>query len=196
MNTNDEQNDIEDTDIDSEVVASDEEGNALSDSSPAAIKKLREKLAKAVEEKQEYLNNWQRDKAEFINIRKRDEESKMEFLKFAEQKVLEDIIPTIDALEVAISHASALNEAGEAAKAFKKGIEGVYQNFINTLAKRDVVSFGSVGDVFDHNLHHSIAVTETVDTAQDGHVSEILQKGYKMQNKVIRPALVKVFETK
>lgn len=68
------------------------------------VKKLREKLKTAVEEKQTYLDGWQRDKAEFMNARKRDEEAKQDFLKFAKLNVIEDILPVIDSFDMAMAN--------------------------------------------------------------------------------------------
>lgn len=152
------------------------------------VKKLREKLKVAIEEKQKYLDSWQRDKAEFINARKRDEESKAEFLKFSKMGVIEDILPVLDSFDMAIAHGA--NESKE----WKDGFEGIYNQLLNILSKHQVVPFGSVGDAFDPNLHHSIGTVKTEKQEEDHTVSDVAQKGYMMAEKVIRPALVRVFE--
>ncbi|MES3005521.1 MAG: nucleotide exchange factor GrpE [Patescibacteria group bacterium] len=155
------------------------------------VKKLREKIKVAVEEKQKYLDSWQRDKAEFINARKRDEESKKEYVRFATEKFAEDILPILDAFDMAIGS----KESWESAPAeWRKGVETIYQQLVGALAKHEVIPFGAIGEAFDPNFYHSIALVPTENKAQDHAVAEILQKGYKLKDKVLRPALVKVFE--
>jgi molecular chaperone GrpE len=172
-----------------EFIETNEEGEELS--GKERFKKLQEKLKEAQAEKQRYLDNWQRDKAEFINVRKRDEESKNEFLKFAEQGIFEDLLPALDSFDTAISH----KEAWEALpKEWRGGMEGVYNQLKNVFNKYEVVAFGAKGDAFDPNLHHSIGGMPVGDGDIDHTVAEVLQKGYLMKGKVIRPALVKIFE--
>ncbi len=163
------------------------------------IKKLRTKLKIAVEEKQQYLNGWQKDKAEFINARKRDEEAKQEFLKFAKQGVLEDILPVLDSFDMAMgkngSEGNAQAEAWESvSKEWRAGVEGIYNQLIGILSKNDVTVFGAKGDSFDPNLHHSIGLVSTEDSTQDHKVAEVMQRGYMLGGKVVRPAMVKVWE--
>lgn len=155
------------------------------------VKKLREKLKTAVEEKQTYLDGWQRDKAEFMNIRKRDEEAKQDFLKFAKLNVIEDILPVIDSFDMAMTN----KESWESVSVeWRAGMEGIYNQFIGILTKQGVTAFDAKGDVFDPNLHQSVSMVATEDTSQDHTVAEVLQKGYMLNGKVIRPAMVQVYE--
>lgn len=198
MSTDDQHNDIQleeerpDTDYSSDTssddVIVDEEAEL---SSPQALKKLREKLKIAVEEKQQYLTNWQRDKAEFVNARKRDEESKAEYIKFATQKVIEDILPSLDSFDMAMANKASWESLP---KEWRTGMEGIHSQLLNMLSKYEVTPFTEVGDAFDPNLHHSIANVAAEDPAKDHTVAEILQKGYKIKDKVLRPALVKVYQ--
>lgn len=160
-------------------------------STPDVIKKLREKLKIAVEEKQKYLDGWQRDKAEFVNIRKREEESRKDYVLFATEKVIEDILPVLDAFDFAMANKVSWESAPVE---WRTGVEGIYHRLIDTLGKHEVKPFGTVGDTFDPNLHHSISMVPTEDKTLDHTVAEILQKGYNIREKVLRPALVKVYE--
>ena len=155
------------------------------------VKKLREKLKIAVEEKQKYLDSWQRDKAEFVNARKRDEESKKDFARFAIEKVVEDILPILDAFDMAMGNKASWESAPEE---WRKGMESVFKQLLGALAKHGVLPFGTMGETFDPNFYHSIALVPTEDKTKDHTVAEILQKGYKVNDRVLRPALVKVFE--
>lgn len=155
------------------------------------VKKLREKLKTAVEEKQTYLNGWQRDKAEFMNARKRDEEAKQDFLKFAKLNVIEDILPVLDSFDMAMANKTSWDTISAE---WRAGMEGIYNQFIGILTKQGVTAFGAKGDAFDPNLHQSVSMVATEDKTQDNTIAEVLQKGYMLSGKVIRPAMVQVFE--
>ncbi len=149
------------------------------------IAKLKAEIEKLKTEKQQYLDNWQRDKAEFINARKRDDESKSDFLKFANVGFVEELLPVIDSFESALKHAE--NGSGS-------GLALIYSQFKATLKKLGVEEFGAQGEPFDPAKHQAIGNVETTDKDQDHTLAEILQKGYSIQGKVIRPAMVKVFQ--
>ena len=155
------------------------------------VKKLKEKVKTLETEKMGFLTSWQRDKAEFINIRKRDEDSKQEFLKFAKQGIIEEILPVLDSFDMAIGNSTTWESVS---KEWRAGVENIYNQFIGILAKNGVTPFGAKGDAFDPNLHHSIATVPTENKDDDHKIAEVLQKGYMMSEKVVRPALVKVFE--
>ncbi len=149
----------------------------------AKIAKLKAEIEKLKAEKQQYLDSWQRDKAEFVNARKRDEDSKSEFLKFANVGFVEELLPVIDSFEAALKHEAA-----------SEGMALIYGQFKSTLKKLGAEELGAVGDAFDPSLHQAIANIDTDDKAKDHTVAEVLQKGYSIHGKVIRPAFVKVFQ--
>lgn len=155
------------------------------------VKKLREKLKTVVEEKQTYLDGWQRDKAEFMNARKRDEEAKQDFLKFAKLNVIEDILPVLDSFDMAMANKTSWESISAE---WRSGVEGIYNQLLGVLTKQGVTSFGATGDVFDPNLHQSVSMVPTEEKAKDHTVALVLQKGYLLGGKVIRPAMVQVFE--
>ena len=172
-----------------EFVETDEEGNELGPKDQ--VKKLRAQLKQAVAEKQEYLTNWQRDKAEFINARKRDDESKAEYIKYAASNVVEEILPALDSFDAALSNEVLLKDVS---KEWLGGMKSIHDQLKGSLLKHGVEGFGQKGDAFDPNLHHSVAMVAGGEADTDHTVAEVLQKGYKMNGKVLRPALVKVFE--
>ena len=179
---------FEDIEIE-EFEDTDDEGGELG--SAAKMKKLREKLKVAIEEKQQYLNGWQKEKAEFINIRRRDEESKQEFLKYAVSGLLEELLPVLDSFDIAMSNKEAWNAVSGQ---WQAGMETVYNQFKAILAKNGVESFGNTGDPADPAKFHMIGVDETTDAKQDHTVSVVLQKGYMFKEKVLRPAMVRVYQ--
>lgn len=149
----------------------------------AKISKLKTEIERLRAEKQQYLDNWQRDKAEFLNARKRDEEAKSEFLKFANIGFAEELLPMIDSFESALKHEQT-----------KEGVELMYNQFKAIFKKQGLEEFGTAGDMFDPSLHQAIGNVEADDKSKDHTLAEVLQKGYKIHGKVIRPAFVKVFQ--
>ena len=151
------------------------------------IKQLKEKLKVALEEKQEYLTSWQKDKADFINLRKKDEEAKQEFIKYANQGLIEELLPILDSFDIAMTNTESVPEQ------WKSGMESIYNQLKNVLNKSGVEVFGNVGDVSDPAFFHMVGVDNTEDAKLDNTVSVVLQKGYKLKDRVIRPAMVRVY---
>ncbi|MFM2383922.1 MAG: hypothetical protein RIQ72_494 [Candidatus Parcubacteria bacterium] len=173
-------------DTDTDDVTFEQDADTRENTAPdavAKVAKLKAEIEKLKTEKQQYLDNWQRDKAEFVNARRRDEESKAEFLKFAVSGFAEELLPIIDSFEAALKHEGS-----------KEGIELIYTQFKSVLKKQGIEDFGQVSDAFDPSLHQAIGNVETADKTQDHTVAEVLQKGYQIHGKVIRPAFVKVFQ--
>lgn len=163
------------SDLDDSVLAEEHQGDT--------IKKLKEKLKLAEEKAKEYLNDLQRAKADFVNLRKRDEEGKVEFLKFAKSDVLGELMPVLDALELAVSH-------GE------KGVEAIQKLFLQTLAKHGLEVSSPLGESFDPSFHEAIGMIETGKKEEDHKILEVVQKGYILSGKTLRPAKVRVGEFK
>jgi len=140
---------------------------------PALIKKLREKLKKAVEEKQEYLEGWQRSRADFANFKR--EEASMHADKEARMtsEFVEQLLPALDALELSLKH-----EQTPALKMIEK-------QFLESLRKMGVERFGAVGEEFDPHRHEALAKR-----GEDHKVESVERSGYSIGNKIIRPAQV------
>jgi molecular chaperone GrpE len=159
----------------------------------AVIKKLREKLKIAVEEKQKYLENWQRDKADFVNARKRDEDDRVQIIKFAKEDAISELIPVVDAFDLAMGQ----KEAWEALpKDWRTGMESISSQIGAILTQNGVLKIYPIGEPFDPKNHEAIA-TVTVDKKEQDHtVIDVLQSGFSIHGKVIRPAKVRVGEYK
>lgn len=171
-----------------EMVFEDEEG---SQNPSALVKKLREKLNKAVSEKQEYLTGWQKDKADFINLRKRDEEAKTEFVKFANQKIILEIIPIIDSFEQAFSSKESWETTPEE---WRKGMESIYSQIFRVLANNGVNKFSPENENFDPIFHEAVTTEKTDEKEKDNKIIKVLQAGYTINGRVLRPAKVVVGE--
>lgn len=161
---------------------SDDDGND-------ALKKLREKLKKCVAEKQEYLDGWQRTKADFVNARKNDEEQKGHLIKFAKEGLINDMLSVVDNFEMAFANKDAWEKVD---KNWRLGIEHIHTQFLKVLEEHGLVQFDPKEEQFDPSRHDSIESVVTKDKSKDNTVVEVLQKGYILNDKVIRPAKVKV----
>lgn len=156
----------------------------------AVLKKLRERLRKCEEEKKEYLDGWQRMRADFANARKEEDVRRGEIIKFASEGLVEDLLPILDSFSMAFSN----KESWEKVDAnWRKGVEYIYTQFLSVLESRGLVEIGVVGEHIDPRIHVAIETIPTDDTHKEDTVSEIIQKGYRLHSKVIRPARVKAY---
>lgn len=135
----------------------------------------------------EYLGHLERLQADFENFKKRQEKKQKEFIEFANEKLLNDLLSVVDNLERALD--STENEKNT--KAIKEGIGNTLKGFYNILKKEGVMPMKSVGHRFDPYRHEAVMKTET-DKHSEDIVTEEFQKGYYIKSKVLRPAMVKV----
>jgi molecular chaperone GrpE len=156
--------------------------------------KLRDELKATQTEKADYLQNWQKERADFINYKKGEDDRKKQTLDFAREQFTEELLPVLDAYDMM----SANKESWEKVdKAWRTGVEYIHQQLLKVLTENGVSEIApNVGDAADSNLHDLMETVETEDVAQDHTVASVMQKGYKMGARVIRPARVKVYATK
>jgi molecular chaperone GrpE len=154
-----------------------------------------EELKKICEEKFcqecELLRNKQdevlRILADSENLKKRLTREKEEFCKFATSTLLEDILPIMDNLELAITH----GQKTEACKDLLQGVEMTLKMFQEILKKHGLEPVGEEGEKFDPNIHEAMAREERKDM-QENMVSRLMQRGYKLHDRLLRPARVMV----
>ncbi|WP_294087225.1 nucleotide exchange factor GrpE [uncultured Actinobacillus sp.] len=129
-----------------------------------------------------------RAQAEIQNIRRRAEQDVEKAHKFALEKFSKELLTVVDNLERGLA---ALDNAvtDEKTQALVDGVEMTHKEFISTLAKFGVEAVGAVGEAFTPELHQAISMqpAEGIDT---NHISTVLQKGYTLQGRVLRPAMV------
>ncbi len=121
--------------------------------------------------------------AEFDNFRKRTEKEKTDIYKYANEKIIADILPLVDNFQRAI-------EASGDNSSVSEGIKQLEKVFLNVLEKHGVKEIEATGQ-FDPNFHYAV-MTQDSEEAQEGEILEVLQKGYLINDKVLRPAMVKV----
>ncbi len=176
-----------------DVTFEDEDGEGNVTNPVAKLKQLREKLKKAEAERMEYLAGWQRAKADLINARKRDNEDKKEFIKYANQDLIGEILVVLDSFEMAFVNKEVWEKVD---KNWRIGVEYIYSQLVSVLDKFDLKALNPVGQKFDPNHHISIEGVAVTDKAQDGMIVEVVQKGYELNGKVVRAPKVKVGELK
>ena len=127
-----------------------------------------------------------RTTAEFDNFKKRTERERREFADWAAAELIGDVLSVVDDFERALAVA-----APPDAQKFREGIELIHRQLMETLKKRGVQPLQVVGVDFDPQLHQAVAYDETPG-ARDGEVVGELRRGYRLGEKLLRPALVRV----
>jgi len=145
------------------------------------LKKVKDELKVCQKEKEEYLAGWQRAKADFINARKDEEKRMEEFVKFANKNVLMDFLQVADSINMALWH----GESGGV-----REIKGQFAEILKRNGAEEIDS--STGNKFNPQEHEAIEDVGVETESEDGVIIEELQKGYKLFNRVLRPAKVKV----
>lgn len=153
------------------------------------LKKVKEDLKKCQEEKQEYLDGWQRVKADFVNYKKRSEEDKKVLRKYASEDLVMSILPTLDNFEAALKD----HGESEEIKKWKIGFDHIYGQLKRTLESVGVEELNPLDADFDPNEHEAVEEIETDDEKLDHKVAEVVMKGYKMGDKILRAPQVKVW---
>ncbi len=155
------------------------------------IKKLREKLKKAVAEKQEYLDGWQRAKADFVNANKRNQEMLRDSISLANEGLIEELLPTLQAFEMAFANREAWEKID---KNWRVGVEFIYNKLKDTLTANGLKEINPLGKMFDAKEHEATK-HEPVEKESDNHkVVAVVEKGYMLGTKLLRPAKVVVGE--
>lgn len=123
--------------------------------------------------------------AEFENFKKRTEREKADYFRFALADFFRDLLPVLDNFERALGHAPAAAD-----DEYRQGIELIYRQFSDALKKRGITEVPTTG-TFDPNVHEAVAREETPG-AEPNSIVAVLQKGYFLNDRLLRPAFVKV----
>ncbi len=129
--------------------------------------------------------------AEFDNYKRRAQRDQTDGIRFANEKILKDLLPIMDNLERAIQCGT--DQTGNGG--LLEGVELTYKQFLETLSKFGVRQISSVGELFDPAMHQAVAQVDS-DTANPNTVVEEFQKGYFLHERILRPAMVTVAKDK
>ncbi len=124
--------------------------------------------------------------ADFQNYKRRVEKEKGDIYAYANEKIVIELLDVIDNFERALEHSNE-NES------FSEGMNMIFKQFKGVLEKSGVEEMNALGEDFDPNFHHAVLTENSVEY-ESGKVTQVLQKGYLLNKKVIRPAMVKVAE--
>lgn len=163
------------------------------DLSPEAFKKLKEELKKAQKERQEYLDGWQRMKADFVNAKKRHEEMLADFRKMANEGLIEELLPVLQSFQMAFSNKEAWEKAD---KNWRAGVEYIYGQLKGVLEQNGLALIDPKDQTFDPNLHEAVRYESVDDAKKDHVVLAVIERGYTLGGKLIKPAKVVVAEAK
>lgn len=152
------------------------------------LKKLQEQADKA----NEHWDRILRLQAEFDNVKKRLVKEKSDFVKYANEDIILELLGILDDLERSVDAAQAKHEDPQA---FLKGIEMILAHLYEMLKKKGVKAIESKGKKFDPHIHEALMQEET-DKFKEDIITEELQKGYMLEDRVIRTAKVKVAKNK
>ncbi len=154
---------------------------------PDEMDELKNALQEATQKSAEYLEGWQRARAEFLNYKKRVERERQQRVQDAVSSIALKILPVVDDLERALKNRPTEGDAVE----WAAGIELIYKKLQSILAAEGVTPMQAEGEMFDPNLHEAIAQMPS-DGYESGQIIEVVQQGYMIGDRVLRPALVRV----
>ncbi|WP_264371410.1 nucleotide exchange factor GrpE [Virgibacillus necropolis] len=147
---------------------------------------LKEEIEQLKKEKDENYQKMLRIQAEFDNFKKRTLRERETANKYKSQDIVNELLPAIDNFERALQV-----DVSEAGESFVEGISMVYRMLKDALKAQNIKEIETVGKEFDPNLHHAVMQVED-DEVESNTVVEEMQKGYILEDRVIRPAMVKV----
>jgi molecular chaperone GrpE len=162
--------------------------------SAEAIKKLKEEIKTLRKERDEYLAGWQRAKADFINARKDEEKARSTFVKFANEGLLVEMIPIIESFERAMENKEAWEKID---KNWRSGVEHIAALLKKTLADNGLKEIVPVaGDIYDAPRDEVVEHITVEKEEQNNKIVSVVEKGYELNGKILKPAKVKVGEYK
>ncbi len=179
-----------------EMEAEEYEAEGCTEESQLEIELSREELLEEVKEKDKKINEldaevddllsrMQRLQADFVNYRKRSQREKEEMSLKGKIELTSEILPVIDNFE------RALNSAEESTE-FYSGVEMIYKQLLKLLSDQGIEEISAEGEEFNPEFHEAIMKVDSENEDDEGRVIEVIQKGFILEKRVIRPAMVKV----
>ncbi len=164
-------------DFDASTIASDDVGDTTFENK---IQALKAELNTVRKERDEYLAGWQRAKADYINARRDEERERERYSKYAQESVLHEFLALADSLDMALRH-----EADE-------NIMAVHRQLIELLKRHGITVIDAIGLPFNPVEHEALKEVSVDEEVREGVIIEEFQRGYRMHDKVLRPAKVGV----
>lgn len=161
-----------------------EEDKELENSDEKVDEEISLQLEKKDKEIAELTDRLLRLQADFINYKNRVEKEKETIFSYATEDLMNQILPILDNFERAIENIDLDN-------GFQQGVKMIYDQLLETLNNNGLKEIKCLGECFDPNFHHAVFMEE-VENSEEGTILDVLQKGYMLKDKVIRPSMVKV----
>ena len=185
MTTEEKNENLQEEVVEESVENAEETAEVVEEKTPEEL--LQEKIEKLEEEVKASEDKYLRLYAEFENFKRRKNQEIETNNIYKSQKVITEILPSLDNLERALQ----VDSDNEEVKALRKGVEMVYEGILNVLKTEGVEEVETENVQFDPNIHHAVMQGEESDK-ESGVILDTFQKGYKLKDRVIRPAMVKV----
>jgi molecular chaperone GrpE len=163
--------------------ANETEAEVIPASSPEQLDDLQARTAKA----NEYKDNWIRAAADLENFKKRAARERTEAAQFANASLLQKLIPILDNFEMA--QTAAQTAQGDKLASLQSGIAMIQQQLKSAFTETGLEEIDATGKLFDPTLHEAVSQQETAEVPE-GHVVQQLRKGYKLRERLLRPATV------
>ena len=167
-----------------EIDRMDEEGSSQAESSDPTPA-LADEIVDLRKERDSLHDRLLRQAAEFDNYRKRVDRERRDVTQYAAADVLQDLLPIVDDFE------RALRVEAAGAESYKQGLEIIHRALLELLRKRGVTPVAAVGEMFNPELHQAVAYEEHANR-RDGEIIEEFARGYRLGDRLLRPAMVKV----
>ena len=171
--------------LDHELPPAEDGDEPLAQGTTTAAQEPQSELERVKAECASYLDRAARIQAEFENFRKRNSKAQQEYRDYALADAVKTLLPILDSLD------NALKTKAASVEDFHAGIELIDKQFHDALAKLGVEPVPAEGAPFDPNLHQAVQMVDT-DEVEDNQVLEELQGGYKLKDRLLRPAMVRV----
>ena len=158
------------------------EGEAAEEEAKEAEAEKAEEEAKKAEEAES--ERYMRLMAEFQNFKRRVAKEKSDIHAYANEKIVGDLLPVLDNFERALS--TETEDEG-----YAKGMQLIFEQLKTALGNAGLEEIKAMDEEFDPNVHNAV-MTETIEDKEDGIITKVLQKGYRLKDKVVRPSMVAV----
>ena len=178
MASNKKNGEASDLDLEHELASAESEQAAGAQGLEAELETLREERAS-------YVDRLARLQAEFDNFRKRSARDQQDFRDYALVEALKSLLPILDSLD------RAAKTGAPSVQEFQSGIELIDKQFHDALSRLGVEPIPADGELFDPNLHQAVQMVDTAEV-EDNHVIDELQRGYRIKDRLLRPAMVRV----
>ena len=130
--------------------------------------------------------------AEYDNLKKRADREKKDFLKYANESLVKDLVPVLDSIDQAVGAAQEAEiETAEGFTALREGVELIQKQLLGSLEKRGVSVIDTEGEIFDPQKHEAVSMAPS-DNVPQNNIIQAFQKGYTLHDRVIRPSMVVV----